>query len=140
MHHRADRLPLRQAVVAERREALSERGCRRRPERVGVAPSVVGAGGAWHRLDPARCRMACADPAGVRGPPPPDRRRGRLGGCTGHPTRATPQPTAARLVETVQEVTRTVLQEGRDKRWHLMPRSPCSSVFWPCSTSLWMFI
>ena len=31
MHHRADRLPLRQAVVAERREALSERGRRRRP-------------------------------------------------------------------------------------------------------------
>ena len=31
---------------------------------------------------------------------------GALAGVyTGHPTRATPQPTAARLVETVQEVT-----------------------------------
>ena len=43
---------------------------------------------------------------------------------TGQPTRATAQPTAERLLATFQEVTLTIIQEGRDTRWHLTPLSP----------------
>jgi len=43
---------------------------------------------------------------------------------TGQPTRATAQPTAERLLATFQEVTLTIIHEGRDTRWHLTPLSP----------------
>jgi transposase len=43
---------------------------------------------------------------------------------TGQPTRATAQPTAARLLATFQEVTLTIIHAGRDTRWHLTPLSP----------------
>jgi transposase len=43
---------------------------------------------------------------------------------TGQPTRATAQPTAERLLATFQEVTLTIIHEGRDTRWPLTPRSP----------------
>lgn len=50
---------------------------------------------------------------------------GALAGVyTGNPTRATAQPTAERLLETFQEVTLTIIHEGRDKRWHLTLLSP----------------
>jgi transposase len=43
---------------------------------------------------------------------------------TGNPTRATAQPTAERLLATFQEVTLTIIHEGRATRWHLTPLSP----------------
>jgi transposase len=43
---------------------------------------------------------------------------------TAQPTRATAQPTAERLLATFQEVTLTIIHEGRDTRWHLTPLSP----------------
>jgi transposase len=43
---------------------------------------------------------------------------------TGQPTRATAEPTAERLLATFQEVTLTIIHEGRDTRWHLTPLSP----------------
>jgi transposase len=43
---------------------------------------------------------------------------------TGQPARATAQPTAERLLATFQEVTLTIIHEGRDMRWHLTPLSP----------------
>lgn len=43
---------------------------------------------------------------------------------TGNPTRATAQPTAERLLASFQEVTLTIIHEGRDTRWHLTPLSP----------------
>jgi transposase len=43
---------------------------------------------------------------------------------TGQPARATAQPTAERLLATFQEVTLTIIHEGRDTRWHLTPLSP----------------
>jgi hypothetical protein len=46
------------------------------------------------------------------------------GGYTGHPTRATAQPTAERLLATLQEVTLTIIHAGRDTRWPLTPLSP----------------
>jgi transposase len=57
------------------------------------------------------------------------RRRAAAGGVlagvsTGNPTRATAQPTAERLLATFQEVTLTIIQEGRDTRWHLTPLAP----------------
>ena len=42
----------------------------------------------------------------------------------GNPTRATAQPTAERLLATFQEVTLTIIGEGRDTRGHLTPLSP----------------
>jgi transposase len=43
---------------------------------------------------------------------------------TGQPTRATAQPTAERLLATLQEVTLTIIHEGRETRWPLTPLSP----------------
>jgi len=43
---------------------------------------------------------------------------------TGQPARVTAQPTAERLLATFQEVTLTIIHEGRDTRWHLTPLSP----------------
>ena len=43
---------------------------------------------------------------------------------TGNPARATAQPTAERLLATFQEVTLTILHEGRATRWHGTPLSP----------------
>jgi hypothetical protein len=43
---------------------------------------------------------------------------------TGQPARATAQPTAERLLATLQEVTLSIIHEGRDMRWHVTPRSP----------------
>jgi transposase len=43
---------------------------------------------------------------------------------TGQPTRTTAEPTAERLLATFQEVTLTIIHEGRDTRWHLTPLSP----------------
>lgn len=43
---------------------------------------------------------------------------------TGQPTRATAQPTAERLLAPFQEVTLTIIHEGRATRWHLTPLSP----------------
>src|SRR5215510_5076772 len=47
-----------------------------------------------------------------------------VGLYTGQPSRATAQPTAERLLATFQEVTLTIIHEGRDTRWHLTPLSP----------------
>jgi transposase len=48
---------------------------------------------------------------------------GLAGVYTGNPARATAQPTAERLLATFQEVTLTIIHEGRDTRWHLTPLS-----------------
>jgi transposase len=42
----------------------------------------------------------------------------------GQPKRATVRPTAERLLESFQEVTLTIIREGRSRRYHLTPLSP----------------
>jgi transposase len=41
----------------------------------------------------------------------------------GNPTRSTPRPTAERLLETFQDLTLTIIREGRRRRHHLTPLS-----------------
>jgi transposase len=123
----ADRLTLAQAVLASRSAYLIERGFRwlkgqplslppmylEREEHVTGLIRLLSVG--WRVLTllefVVRRRLTAAGVA-------------LAGVYTGNPTRATTQPTAERLVETFQEVTLTVIQEGRDKRWHLTPLSP----------------
>ena len=42
----------------------------------------------------------------------------------GQPKRVTVRPTAERLLESVQEVTLTIIRAGRSRRYHLTPLSP----------------
>ncbi len=41
----------------------------------------------------------------------------------GHPKRSTPRPTAERLLEAFQDLTLTIIREGRRRRYHLTPLS-----------------
>jgi transposase len=123
----ADRLTLAQAVLAYRSEYLIERGFSRlKGQPLSLTPMyleredhVTG----LIRLLSVGLRVLTLLEFVVR-------RRltaegvALAGVYTGNPTRATIQPTAERLLETFQEVTLTVIQEGRDKRWHLTPLSP----------------
>jgi transposase len=113
--------------VASRSESLIERGFRRlKGQPLSLTPMyleredhVTGLirllSGGWRVLTLLECvvrrRLTAAGVA-------------LAGVYTGNPTRATTQPTAERLLETFQEVTLTVIQEGGDKRWHLTPLSP----------------
>ena len=46
----------------------------------------------------------------------------------GNPKRATARPTAERLLEALQGLTLTILQEGRCRRYHLTPLSPLQQL------------
>ena len=126
-NHPADHLTLRQAVVAYRSAYLIERGCGRlKGQPLSLTPMyleredhVTG----LIRLLSVGLRVLTLLAFVVR------RRltaaRGVLaGGYTGQPTRATAQPTAERLLATLQEVTLTIIHEGRATRGHLTPLSP----------------
>jgi len=39
----------------------------------------------------------------------------------GNPKRSTPRPTAERLLEAFQDLTLTIIREGRRRRYHLTP-------------------
>lgn len=126
-NQRAACLTLTQAVVAYRSEYLIERGFSRlKGQPLSLTPMyleredhVTG----LIRLLSVGLRVLTLLEFVVR------RRLAADGGVlagvyTGQPTRATAQPTAERLLATFQEVTLTILHEGRDTRWHLTLLSP----------------
>lgn len=126
-NHPADHLTLRQAVVAYRSAYLIERGFGRlKGQPLSLTPMyleredhVTG----LIRLLSVGLRVLTLLAFVVRRRLTAD--RGVLAGVyTGQPTRATAQPTAERLLATLQEVTLTIIHEGRATRWHLTPLSP----------------
>jgi transposase len=123
----ADHLPLPQAVLAYRSAYLIERGFGRlkgqplsltpmyleREEHVTGLIRLLSIGLRVLTLLEFVARRRLAADGGVL-----------AGIYTGNPARATAKPTAERLLATFQEVTLTIVHEGRDTRRHLTPLSP----------------
>jgi transposase len=126
-NHPTDHCTLTQAVLAYRSAYLMERGCGRlkgqplsltpryleREDHVTGLIRLLAVGLRVLTLLEFVVRRRLAADGGVL-----------AGGYTGHPTRATAQPTAERLLATLQEVTLVIIHTGRDTRWHLTPLSP----------------
>jgi transposase len=126
-NHSVDDRTLRQAVLAYRSAYLIERGFGRltgqplsltplygeRAEHVTGLLRLLAVGlRVLTLLEFVGRRRLAADGGGLAGV------------YTGNPARATAQPTAERLLASLQEVTLTIIHEGRDLRWHLTPLSP----------------
>ena len=125
-NHPADRLTLTQAALAYRSAYLIERGFGRlkgqplsltpmyleREEHVTGLIRLLSVGLRVLTLLEFIVRRRLATDGGIL-----------VGVYTGNPARATAQPTAERLLATFQEVTLTIIREGRETRWHLTPLS-----------------
>ncbi len=125
-HQPVDQLSLEQAVLAYRREYLSERDMGRltgqplslTPMSLERADHVTG----LIRLLSIGLRVLTRLEFVVRRRLAPDR-KGLAGLYTGNPKRATARPTAERLLASFQELTLTIIREGRRRRYHLTPLS-----------------
>jgi len=122
----ADRLPLAQAVLAYRSEYLIERDMGRlKGQPLSLTPMYLERdehATGLIRLLMLALRVLTLLEFVVRRRLTTER-TALAGLYAGNPKRSTPRPTAERLLEAFQELTLTIVREGRRRRSHLTPLS-----------------